>query len=244
MVTRNRIELAEKDGNGERIWKAVKFTYYTGSSTALNLGAQRFYLAGKWTERLTHQVEYRINEAKSLFQSDVDQSPYTMGFWYFYGNLVAESYVEWTNSHIPEETIIRLGADIETGHELLALPSYGSQAELSNWGTYLMVILDKNGKVVGVYSGSGTAITGIFTRLKGYDNAKEKSKFGIFPPQLSPRSYMNVVLKNGNTVHIRHIQHEACRGSLQASSRVSDTSRILIHSSSDLEQSMDGKNAQ
>lgn len=96
-----------------------------------------------------------------------------------------------------------MGPEIKTGHELLALPSYKQQSDLRDWGTYLMVILDKKDKVVGVSSGSGAATKRLFERWTGY--AIHNSKLGKFPSELSLTSYINVVLENGNTVHIRPV---------------------------------------
>jgi hypothetical protein len=94
--------------------------------------AQQFFTS-QWTARLRHTVNTRIQLAKSITATEVEEGAYCVGFWRFYARLDAENYIERGNAHITLMTQAVLGS---TCSAILASKLYATLNEARVHGPY------------------------------------------------------------------------------------------------------------
>ena len=68
---------------------------------------------------------------------------------------------------------------------------------------YLMIIVDRQGRVVFVYSGSGTNIKGVYERWKQCDNYKDNVELGHVKAQDLKGYHVRTMTERGYTVHLQ-----------------------------------------
>jgi len=66
-----------------------------------------------------------------------------------------------------------------------------------------MIIVDRQGRVVFVYSESGTNIKGVYERWKQYDNYKDNVEQGHVKAQDLKEYHVRTMTERGYTVHLR-----------------------------------------
>jgi hypothetical protein len=82
-------------------------------------------------------------------------------------------------------------------------PGPASQNDLKKMSYYLMIVLDRYGRVLWFYSGSGTAIKGQYERSKQYDNAKDYVKHGRVEAKDLHGHHVRTMVNPDYTVHLR-----------------------------------------
>ena len=74
-----------------------------------------------------------------------------------------------------------------------------------------MIIVDRQGRVVFVYSESGTNIKGVYERWKQYDNYKDNVEQGHVKAQDLKEYHVRTMTERGYTVHLRPLLFMAHR---------------------------------
>jgi hypothetical protein len=178
-------------GMGSRWFGSFDHRYSRNITRSLQLDVCSFkataaweFFALQWTARLRPTVTTRIQLARSITATEVEESAFCLGFWRFYTRLDAEQYIGWCNAHITLMAQAVLGLPIETGKEFLHLPPAENHSMLREMGAYWMWILDEKGNLIGWYAGFGTTKEerGMFQRwTEGYDIVVDNARRGVRP---------------------------------------------------------------